>query len=1094
MLSIGKLSAASVDYYTEQLAHSVGEDLPVLRGGGVERRADYYAGHESPARWMGTGLPSAGVDPASAVTKEAFARLMGHETPGGVSMTRARAAHGSVAAFDHTFSAPKSVSLLYAYGDDRIRETVREAHLNAVSEAVGFMEARCAQARIGSRWRDEAGRWHVATRVVDSRGWVTAAFDHYTSRANDPQLHTHVVVINRVHTDDGWRALDARYNYSFAKAGGCVYEAKLRDELTHRLGVRWGPVVNGIADIEGFTPELLWHFSTRRAEILEAVDRYVAQHGGQPHRRMLQAFTLETRQPKHHPRGDPEMTAEMRDYGVGSEVTAHWQQKALDAPQDPVEVVRQVIAAGRRGFRPDPSTLIKAAAGIVEQVTDRQAVFTKRDLLAHVAALYPDGASSAELDRATGQILAAAVQSGEALVVLPAATRDAVALPDGVTLTTDELTQVLSERTDGINGKGQLPSRALPGEARYTTRLQLEREQRVLAGVHSTSPVTVNLDALEAAISTKGQVSDQATAMRHLASLEGRVVALVGPGGSGKTYAVGAYAGALEAAGHRVIGVAPTATAARKLADHMSERWTGTVAMLGHHLDTRGEQLPRGTVVVCDEASMVSTRDLVRLVDYVEGCDGKLVLFGDPRQLPSIDSGGLFHRLVADGHGVVTDLAEVNQRQQIDVDRQALHRLRAGETRRAVLDYTEAGRLHLGYQRDDTRAAMVDAWWADTRINGVDQVRMLAAHRHDVDLLNQFARARMQASGLLTGAEVKTRWGTIFQAGDRIVVRENWYAHADLRNGQTGTITSVNPVAGSVTFRRDHDQVEIIIPKRYVDSSVDYGYAQTIHTAQGHTYQQTHLYLDTAITAEHGYTALSRAREETHLWVADASGPVGDCLHHRSGPLTEDRIDTLVRQLSRSSLQPPATNHDMIVASATDDQLITRRDHLARILQASSLTEDPSLELAALDAAITDARAMATQAGTGNHQITYLENRRQDLVDQITGRLTWIEDNTDLIHQYTTVVEEVDRRIHARTFLYQIDPPEDVLTVLGPRATAAYARQWDAAVEVYARVRLHAGPDADLMDPANHYAGPWRDIVQANSPIEQSAPVLRRTG
>jgi hypothetical protein len=144
------------------------------------------------------------------------------------------------------------------------------------------------------------------------------------------------------------------------------------------------------------------------------------------------------------------------------------------------------------------STLTKAAAGIVEQVTDRQAVFTKRDLLAHVAALYPDGASSAELDGATGQILAAAVHSGEAIALIPPATRDAVALPDGVALTADELTQVLAEQTDGINGKGQ-QFRALPGEARYTTRLQLEREQRVLVGVHSTSPVTVTLDALEAA-------------------------------------------------------------------------------------------------------------------------------------------------------------------------------------------------------------------------------------------------------------------------------------------------------------------------------------------------------------------------------------------------------------------------------------------------------------------------------------------------------------------------------------------------------------------------------------------------------------------
>lgn len=1005
MLSIGKLSVAAVDYYTDLLTHSVGEDVPVLRDGEVARRVDYYTEHQSPARWMGSGLASAGVDPASVVTKETFARLMGHESLEGVSMTRARASHGSVAGFDHTFSAPKSVSLVYAFGDDQIRETVREAHLNAVLEAVGFMESRCSQARVGSRWRDEEGRWHVAIGNVGSRGWVAAGFDHYTSRANDPQLHTHLVVINRVHTDDGWRALDARFNYSFAKAGGCVYEAKLRDELTRRLGVGWGPVVNGIADIEGFTPELIHHFSTRRAEILEAVETYLVKHGGQPHRRMLQAFTLETRQPKQHPRGDLQMMSEMKDYGVGSDVLAHWRQTALDAPQDPVEVVRQVIAAARQGLRPEASQIAKAASQIAEQVTDRQAVFTERDLLTHVAALYPNGASSAELDRATGQILAAALDSGDALTVLSATTRDAVALPDGVALTTDELTQVLSDPTDLINEEGQVRFRALPGEARYTTRLQLEREQRVLAGVHSACPVTVNLDALEAAISTKGLVPEQAIAMRHLAGLEGRLVGVVGPGGSGKTYAVGAYAEAIQASGHRVIGVAPTATAARKLADHIGEQWTGTIAMLGYHLDTKDDQLPRGTVVICDEASMVSTRDLARLVDYVDGCDGKLVLLGDPQQLPSIDSGGLFHRLVADGHGVVTDLAEVNQRQQLDVDRQALHRLRARETRRAVLDDNEAGRLHLGHDRQDMKAAMVDAWWADTRISGVDQVRMLAAHRHDVDLLNELARARIQASGLVTGAEFETRWGTILQTGDRVVVRENWYAHADLRNGQTGIITSVDPVAGSVTFRRDHDQAEIILPKRYVDSSVDYGYAQTIHTAQGHTYQQTHLYVDTAITAGHGYTALSRAREETHLWVADTSGPGEDCIHHHSGPLTEDRVDTLVRQLSRSSLQPPATNHDMIVAMATDHQLMTWRDHLVRALQASPLAEDPSLELAALAAAITDARATATQAGTGKHQITYLENRCQELVDQITGRQTWIEDNTDLIHQYTTVVE-----------------------------------------------------------------------------------------
>ena len=137
-------------------------------------------------------------------------------------------------------------------------------------------------------------------------------------------------------------------------------------------------------------------------------------------------------------------------------------------------------------------------------------------------------------------------------------------------------------------------------------------------------------------------------------------------------------------------------------------------------------------------------------------------------------------------------------------------------------------------------------------------------------MLNQLARVRMQQAGLLRGPAVVNRWGLEFQAGDRVVVRDNWYRHADLRNGQTGTITHVDPDTGSVTLRRDLDGELDELPKRYVDSNVDHGYAQTIHAAQGQTFETTHVYADTGMRAEHGYTALSRARGETHLWINDA--------------------------------------------------------------------------------------------------------------------------------------------------------------------------------------------------------------------------------
>lgn len=142
----------------------------------------------------------------------------------------------------------------------------------------------------------------------------------------------------------------------------------------------------------------------------------------------------------------------------------------------------------------------------------------------------------------------------------------------------------------------------------------------------------------------------------------------------------------------------------------------------------------------------------------------------------------------------------------------------------------------------------------------------------------------MESEGLLAGPAFETRTGMRFQAGDRIGVQTNWYANTDLRNEQAGTITHVESDSGQLSFRRDHDRVEVVLPRRYVDQSVDHGYAQTIHTAQGHTYDRVHLYVDQMITAEHGYTGLSRATGETHIWMADPPGPTGD-----GGHFTVDR-------------------------------------------------------------------------------------------------------------------------------------------------------------------------------------------------------------
>ena len=168
-----------------------------------------------------------------------------------------------VPGFDLTFRAPKSVSVLFGLGDPVTARTVRDAHDRAVEAALEFAERHMVWSRRG----------HGGVEQIRGEGLIAAAFRHRTSRNADPHLHTHVLVPNMVLGVDGkWATLDGRWIYLSAKTIGYLYEAQLRHNLTASLGVEWGPVVNGIADISGIPERVLKAFSTRRAEIEQQLE------------------------------------------------------------------------------------------------------------------------------------------------------------------------------------------------------------------------------------------------------------------------------------------------------------------------------------------------------------------------------------------------------------------------------------------------------------------------------------------------------------------------------------------------------------------------------------------------------------------------------------------------------------------------------------------------------------------------------------------------------------------------------------------------------------------------------------------------------
>ena len=219
-------------------------------------REEYYTGSgEAPGRWLGAGAAELGL--VGEVAPDDLRAVLDGTAPDGRVLTAGRVDPARrVTGFDLTWSAPKSVSLLYALGGLATANVVRQVHADAAADALSYLEAHALRVR-----RSAGGE-----RRIGATGLVAAAFEHRTSRAGDPQLHTHVLVVNVAHGVDGtWSAPDARLLYFHARTAGFLYQAVLRAGLTDVLGVRFGPAVNGMAELAGVPPLLLRVFSTRRA-------------------------------------------------------------------------------------------------------------------------------------------------------------------------------------------------------------------------------------------------------------------------------------------------------------------------------------------------------------------------------------------------------------------------------------------------------------------------------------------------------------------------------------------------------------------------------------------------------------------------------------------------------------------------------------------------------------------------------------------------------------------------------------------------------------------------------------------------------------
>lgn len=996
VLSIGKLRKP--DYYFGQVAS------------GVE---DYYlGGGESPGRWRGAGAAAMGL--AGEVDAGVFRRVLAGVHPdGGVRLVRAGTARRPrLPGLDLTFSAPKSVSVLYGLADREVTGQVVEAHEGAVAAALGYLEGHACFTR---------RRVEGVVEQVGGDGLVVAGFRHRTSRAGDPSLHTHCLVANLVNAVDGggWGTLDSRSIFRHSRSAGFVYQAVLRGELSSRLGVGWRPVHNGYADIDGIDTAVLRGFSRRRVEIEAALEQR-----GLSSSDAARAATLDTRRAK--------------EYGVDPvTLRQRWADRAaeLGFSQSDLDTLLGVTPAPPLDDEGRYDLLDELASP--DGLTERRSSFDRQDVLRALCTGLPEGspAATGELDALVDRFLRG---DGVVPIVHAGHVEGTVARSDGQ------------------------PISAMDDQRRWSTPEMLAVEKQVIDNAlerRDDGTAVAAPAAIRAAVAARPALNnEQADMVAAVCGSGNGVEVVVGAAGTGKTFALDAARDAWQRSGHRVIGCALAARAARELETGSGIESTTIARLLLDLEHPNAAPLPTNTVVVVDEAAMVDTRTLRRILGHADAAQAKVLLVGDHHQLPEIDAGGAFASLATRLDPV--ELTE-NRRQTNPWERDALTQLRVGDVGDALGTYQRHGRITMADTAPDALAAMVEDWSTATEAGA--EVLMIATRNIDVDDLNAAARHRLQDTGQITGPELDVE-GRPFAAGDRVL-----FTRADrtlgVINGDIATVTTANPTTRTLTVQLhndDRDPIEVDA-EQMEQRRVVHAYATTVHKAQGATVDRLLVYGDDRLYREAGYVALSRGRDHNQLYVVTATEDHHD--RHPDAVETVDPIEHLGAALNRSAAKTLATDQgdeDRHRWGTSLEELWQDYDRLDQWLNTNAPhTTDPE----EVD------RITRTHAGLAA-EAADLAGRREAAEERLAATSRWRRDDRRTAadtRRYIQRLEQAERHVAARVDavehdLYAIETDKKSRREWDDQHQTERAARHDLAATIARRRRI-AGRAAELDPP-----------------------------
>lgn len=873
---------------------------------------DYYAeGGQAPSEWQGSGAQALNL--SGAVDREQFIMLLEGKVAGLELGTMRDGAWEHRPGWDLTFSAPKSVSIMAEVAGDR---RLVAAHERAVRTALGLAESHLSATRLredGSVRREATGNLVIAT------------FRHGTSRALDPQLHSHNIILNMTQDDAGqWRSLEPRAFYQLQKQLGAIYRQELADEV-QRLGYQIDRGQESTFEIAGIDEATLDAFSQRSA----AIEARLAERGTSREEASAaekQVIALDTRLAKEAV-PHAELICDWREAADAD----GWDEEARRGLVAQAEARAQVVALGVDQTFARELAADRALEQGAAMLGERQSVFA-------TTALH-EAAGRFGIGRVGHSDIAAAIIRAE----------------KSGAVQTREYVDRRGAAFEGFTTAANI--------ANETTILQLEQQARQQAEPILTPVAAARAIAdAERRSAMQGHVwtEEQRKASGQILGSRNRVAALQGAAGTAKTSTVLAtIAREAEARGIQVTALAPTASAAHVLGEALNAR----ADTLARHLLAPGRPTPQERLWIVDEASLISARDAAKLLALADSFKARVLLVGDTAQLGSVEAGSAFAQL--QGAGMETAHLTQILRQSNEQARTAVEASLEGDAKRALAALDSGGGRIVEQNTREARFAQIAEDYASLDAKEQRRTLVIEPSREGRDALTQQIRQRLTVSGALHGpaiaakrlaprdltrAEAKDphsytvgdtirfakdyadkgvstaqayrvtginadraaitladqegrtidwrlqQWGSTksqaftaepleLRAGDKVQFTRNDRALGRI-NGQQGEIVAIDSSTRTAKLRLATGRTETLRLDRPRDQHVAHAYVATAFAAQGRTADRVLVHADSAasqlVDQKSFYVAVSRAKDATTVYTDDRTRLVA-VIRERSG-------------------------------------------------------------------------------------------------------------------------------------------------------------------------------------------------------------------